>query len=330
MLVVVLLILLPPVGVVLVWLTRWSRVKKIVATVLSLLWLVLVIVTDPDDTSDDEESKAKPTVQETTTPTPTRSASGATPTPRESEKAVPRYVGKILREAKTAADADGFRVVSHDASEGDAGQWDADNWRVCFQTEVKRGGAKTTLDFGVVRKGAPCPAADGEPVPWPKMPDVVGQTFDEASASVEKIKITDVTAEGAYTDVTPPAEPDDWTVCFQEPEAREEVRDPGSRTAVLKVVEPGASCPESEGTRSRPDPDVPDPDVSSPGDGDADGSNGSAASGGSSSSGSTGGGGVYYANCAAVRAAGADPIRQGQPGYRRGLDRDGDGIACDR
>ncbi|WP_308117893.1 excalibur calcium-binding domain-containing protein [Streptomyces buecherae] len=309
--------------------------KKIVATVLSLLWLVLVIVTDPDDTSDDEESKAKPTVQETATPAPTRSASGATPTPRESEKAVPRYVGKILREAKTAAGADGFRVVSHDASEGDARQWDADNWRVCFQTEVKRGGAKTTLDFGVVRKGAPCPAADGEPVPWPKMPDVVGQTFAEASASVEKIGITDVTAEGAYTDVTPPAEPDDWTVCFQEPEAREEVRDPGSRTAVLKVVEPGASCPESEGTRSRPDPDVPDPDVpdpdvSSPGDGDADGSNGSAASGGSSSSGSTGGGGVYYANCAAVRAAGADPIRQGQPGYRRGLDRDGDGIACDR
>ncbi len=38
---------------------------------------------------------------------------------------------------------------------------------------------------------------------------------------------------------------------------------------------------------------------------------------------------VYYANCTAVRAAGADPIRRGQPGYSSKLDRDGDGIACE-
>jgi uncharacterized protein with LGFP repeats len=38
---------------------------------------------------------------------------------------------------------------------------------------------------------------------------------------------------------------------------------------------------------------------------------------------------VYYANCAEARAAGAAPIRAGQPGYRSGLDRDGDGTACD-
>lgn len=38
---------------------------------------------------------------------------------------------------------------------------------------------------------------------------------------------------------------------------------------------------------------------------------------------------VYYANCAAVRAAGADPIRRGDPGYSRKLDRDGDGVACE-
>ena len=40
------------------------------------------------------------------------------------------------------------------------------------------------------------------------------------------------------------------------------------------------------------------------------------------------GGSVYYENCAAVRAAGAAPIRRGQPGYRAGLDRDGDGQGC--
>jgi hypothetical protein len=39
---------------------------------------------------------------------------------------------------------------------------------------------------------------------------------------------------------------------------------------------------------------------------------------------------VYYANCDAARAAGVTPIYKGQPGYRSGLDRDGDGIACDK
>lgn len=38
---------------------------------------------------------------------------------------------------------------------------------------------------------------------------------------------------------------------------------------------------------------------------------------------------VYYPNCAAVRAAGMDPLYIGDPGYRTGLDRDGDGVACE-
>jgi hypothetical protein len=39
---------------------------------------------------------------------------------------------------------------------------------------------------------------------------------------------------------------------------------------------------------------------------------------------------VYYANCDAARAAGAAPIRRGQPGYRPPLDRDNDGVACEQ
>ena len=39
---------------------------------------------------------------------------------------------------------------------------------------------------------------------------------------------------------------------------------------------------------------------------------------------------VDYHNCDAVRAASADPIRVGQPGYGRHLDRDGDGVGCER
>lgn len=38
---------------------------------------------------------------------------------------------------------------------------------------------------------------------------------------------------------------------------------------------------------------------------------------------------VWYANCDEVRKAGKAPLHEGQPGYRTGLDRDGDGVACD-
>jgi hypothetical protein len=38
---------------------------------------------------------------------------------------------------------------------------------------------------------------------------------------------------------------------------------------------------------------------------------------------------VYYARCDDARAAGAAPIYAGEPGYRAGLDGDGDGIACE-
>jgi hypothetical protein len=38
---------------------------------------------------------------------------------------------------------------------------------------------------------------------------------------------------------------------------------------------------------------------------------------------------AYYPNCSAARAAGAAPIRRGEPGYATHLDRDHDGIACE-
>ncbi len=38
---------------------------------------------------------------------------------------------------------------------------------------------------------------------------------------------------------------------------------------------------------------------------------------------------AYYRSCREARAAGAAPIRRGQPGYGKHLDRDGDGIACE-
>jgi hypothetical protein len=40
-------------------------------------------------------------------------------------------------------------------------------------------------------------------------------------------------------------------------------------------------------------------------------------------------GSTYYANCTAVRNGGVAPLHRGDPGYRVGLDADGDGIACE-
>ncbi|MFJ8074720.1 excalibur calcium-binding domain-containing protein [Streptomyces sp. NPDC096176] len=57
----------------------------------------------------------------------------------------------------------------------------------------------------------------------------------------------------------------------------------------------------------------------------------SGGSGGSDGGGTSGGGSgsTYYANCSAARSAGAAPVRVGDPGYGRHLDRDGDGVGCE-
>jgi len=36
-----------------------------------------------------------------------------------------------------------------------------------------------------------------------------------------------------------------------------------------------------------------------------------------------------FRNCSAARAAGAAPVRRGDPGYGTHLDRDGDGVGCE-
>jgi hypothetical protein len=43
----------------------------------------------------------------------------------------------------------------------------------------------------------------------------------------------------------------------------------------------------------------------------------------------TGFSGSSYANCTAARAAGAAPVRRGEPGYGTHLDRDNDGVGCE-
>ena len=52
--------------------------------------------------------------------------------------------------------------------------------------------------------------------------------------------------------------------------------------------------------------------------------------GGGGSSSSEQGGSAYYSSCKEAKAAGAAPLFRGEPGYRPKLDRDGDGIACEK
>ncbi|MFO1241565.1 MAG: excalibur calcium-binding domain-containing protein [Sphingomonadaceae bacterium] len=40
-------------------------------------------------------------------------------------------------------------------------------------------------------------------------------------------------------------------------------------------------------------------------------------------------GDLYFARCSEARAAGVAPIYRNEPGYREGLDGDGDGVACE-
>lgn len=40
--------------------------------------------------------------------------------------------------------------------------------------------------------------------------------------------------------------------------------------------------------------------------------------------------GGAFRNCAEARTAGKAPVRRGQPGYGPHLDRDGDGVGCER
>jgi len=75
--------------------------------------------------------------------------------------------------------------------------------------------------------------------------------------------------------------------------------------------------PVPSGSASAPVPVAPVPPVAPP------------SSSAPASPAPTPGGEVYYANCAAARAAGAAPIRVGQPGYRSALDGDKDGVACE-
>ncbi|MGW7348884.1 excalibur calcium-binding domain-containing protein [Streptomyces sp. NPDC054854] len=212
------LVLLPPLGIALAWMTRWTQGKKIVATVLSGLWFLIVLFSGDDKAAGD----AKP---------------GAT----------------------SATDA---------------------------------------------------PANAASPNTAATLPPVVSMRFDQAEKALKGAGVAKVTALSVYTDVPLASYHSTWGVCFQDPAAGAAAAD-----STLHLVAPGSTCPAAIGTRLH----VEVTQTPAPPKEDAEGT-----------SGTGGGGSAYYKNCDAAKAAGAAPIRKGQPGYRSALDKDGDGIACDK
>ncbi|MGW4745408.1 PASTA domain-containing protein [Streptomyces sp. NPDC004290] len=240
------LVVLPPVGIGLAWVSPWSRPRKVIATVLAVVWTLLLVLRGGS-------SEEKSTVSDDA-PAP-RSTPAVTPSASPSPTGPPPLVGKSLTEAKRVASAAGFDVVSHDASDQDAEQWDASSWKVCFQTSAgQRNGGRPSLDLGVVRAEVPCPAADGEKIPWPRMPAVTGMTFARAGEALKPVGFRKVEPESAYSDVELPGVADPWKVCFQDPEPGQEIENPQYGTVYLKLAPPDAPCPDQPYARLRPEP----------------------------------------------------------------------------
>ncbi|WP_260605776.1 excalibur calcium-binding domain-containing protein [Streptomyces sp. WAC01280] len=194
-LVITLLVIFPPGGIALAWLSRWSSRTKIVATVLSALWFVVALAIDDPKQNGTDDPKPTTTATAPVTPTPTEpSPTATTPNPTTPPPTTP----------------------------------------------------------------TPAPTTEA-PTPEP-------------------------------TTDAPTPEPTTQAPTTQAPTTRA----PEPTRTTPKPVKPKPAQ-----TTQPPETAEPEP-------------------------------AVYYANCSAVRAAGADPIHSGEPGYGRHLDRDGDGVACER
>ncbi len=191
-LIITLLVVFPPAGIALVWLSPWTSRAKIVSTIVSALWFVVALAMDPpkEEGADDPKPAVTVTVTVTVTPTPT-----ATPTP------------------------------------------------------------------------TPTPSV--EPTTEPPTPEP--------------------------TTEAPTPEPTTEAPTTQAPKPTTQAPKP-----TTQAPKPTTQAPRPKPTQVTQPPETAEPEPE-----------------------------PYYANCTAVRAAGADPIRRGDPGYGSHLDRDGDGIACE-
>ncbi|MFJ8939802.1 PASTA domain-containing protein [Streptomyces sp. NPDC102365] len=294
------------------WGNAWRKSWKVTATVAAVLLFGMVLPPAPQDgtshTATGVDGKARNAGGLGGSPSPSGSVVGGKaprPTP---DPEITDYRGLRLDTARERAQAAGFAVGDHNASDQNDSIWMRSNWTVCFQQVGISAAGTRTVDFGAVRTGTPCPGRDGGPIPWPKMPNLIGATWKVAQKKLATLDIrSDRTyAETVYENDALPdeGEYDEWKVCAHDPVPRERV--PAGTSVTLWLSAPDNHCPartgKDNGSALLPDRDDDgDPDYLDPfphdrnrnstfPDGLTDGSGGSGNSGGSSSSSSGGGG----------------------------------------
>jgi hypothetical protein len=302
------------VAIVLVWNdTSWSKGVKVAATVAAFALLGSVAPDQPEHQTSGTAAPAdrKAAVGAGTVDIPAQTAPTSSPSPTSRPRpAAKDYRGMSLDDAREAAEAAGFGVDEHDASDEDKSIMMRLNWTVCFQRTGWTSSGTRTIDFGAVKKGAPCPREDGGAIPWPTMPDLVWKTWRTAHkevAALGTVPADHIMASTAYVNDQLPdeGEYDDWRVCVTDPAKGGDVTvDMG---VTIGLTHPDNGCPDpgrDDGDRpSLPDRDDDgDPDYHDPFPGDRrrtssypDGLPGGS---GDSSDGSGGGGGW---NCPRTR-----------------------------
>lgn len=192
--------------------------------------------------------------------------------------------------------------------------------------------AAAGCDDSAAHEAAPASAAATTPAAV-EVPDVVGMKGDDAADALKKAGLskgpsyTDTDGEESVRD------PGNWSVTAQNPAAGEQV--PADQVITLTVNHDSADAAASASASA------------------AASASASAAAASASAAAEAAASAAaeqpaqeqpaqepqsepeeqartYYANCTEAKAAGAAPLYRGEPGYRDKLDRDHDGIACEK
>ena len=192
---------------------------------------------------------------------------------------------------------------------------------------------------GSPAQGAPPTATASTTQVLITVPDVIGM---KGNVAAETLKEAGLTRKPNYTDADGEEsvmKASNWSVTAQDPAAGEQVRadraitltvnhDSADAAASASASAAAASASPAAAEAEPPEPAVqkeePAP-VEEPAQEPAQAPRQSG-----QNPDSEGAAGAYYANCTEAKAAGAAPLYRGEPGYREKLDRDKDGIACEK
>ncbi|MEU5520415.1 hypothetical protein ABZ759_06840 [Streptomyces sp. NPDC047860] len=216
---------------------------------------------------------------------------------KRSAAVVADFTGSALDTAAARARDDGWATVSasYAASGPRSVRPDEPGWRVCFQAPspdltVRPSGGTLTLYAVPVQEECPTRLLGPRRL---TMPDLVGSRFDDASETLEVLRLDPVFPFHAHTGkLLREQDVEDWAVCRQHPEPG--VRILGSESVRLWLIGSSEPCTEpSPEPKPKPKPEPkpdPKPSYNSTTGGGSTGGGTGGSTGGGSTGGSTGGG----------------------------------------